>query len=124
MFAADPRHVRIRRRFSGDAGRPLGSSDRDHEHLLQQTRARRDPGGIEQERGTLAPTHAAGRFSLHASTGVSVNMSDRSCASSVDLLSAVPPGDARVRIAGGSCGRGRGRSRTQSSRQITERLLQ
>ncbi len=35
---------------------------------------------------------------------------DHSCASSAALLSVVPSGEARVRIAGGACGRGRGRA--------------
>lgn len=83
VSAAHPQRVGVRRRFSADARRPRGSSHGAHEQLLQQTRARRDPGGIQQERGTLAATHTAGRFSLHGITAVSVNTSHRSWASSV-----------------------------------------
>ncbi len=56
VFAADPQRVGVRRRLSGDARRPLDSSDRDHDSF-SSTPARRDPDGFQQELGT---THTAG----------------------------------------------------------------
>lgn len=81
VCAARPQRVGVRRRVSADACAPLCSSHGGHEQLLQQTRARRDPGGVQ-----LAPSHAAGGFRLHSVTAVSVNTSHL-----LLLLSALSP---------------------------------